>query len=193
MMCYSNEIWKDIKGYEGKYQISNCGRLKSLIPYRGQREHLRKPSLAGAGYYYVTLAPQNECRYIHRLVAETFIPNPDNLPEVNHKDEDKRNNHLENLEWCSHLYNIRYGKTREKIGKSQIESGVRPIKQIDINGITIAVYRNASHAGQVTGIDSSAIVKVAKGRPKFITAGGYVWRFANANDLFAKEQDTLFK
>ena len=92
------EIWADISGYEGKYQISTMGRLRSV-----KSSLIMKPMVATNGYLVACLWKNNKQRKItfHRLVADTFIPNPTNLPEINHIDEDKTNNRVENLEWCS--------------------------------------------------------------------------------------------
>lgn len=122
------EIWKDIKGYKGWYQVSNIGRVKSLdrkiidsmgriYSYKGK---LLKLSLTHDGYLYVSLAKNGNARSrtINNLVAEAFIPNPSNLPEVNHKDEDKLNNKVSNLEWCTRKYNINYGTGIQKRSKS---------------------------------------------------------------------------
>ena len=102
------EIWKDIKGYEGLYQISNQGRVKSLNYRRTGKEHLMIQETTPRGYKKIRFLDHKKY-FVHRLVAEAFIPNPDNLPQVNHKDEDKTNNHADNLEWCTKLYNINYG------------------------------------------------------------------------------------
>lgn len=168
------------------------GNVRSLRKYRGEANRIVHTGISNSGYKYVSLNYKGvrTSFYIHRLVADYFIANPNNLPEVNHKDENKLNNRADNLEWCTHLYNIRYGKTREKISKAQIENSIRPVKQIDLNGTTIAIYRNAAHAKQITGIDSSAIIKVAKERAKFITAGKFVWRYVDADDLFVKDSDS---
>lgn len=105
------EIWRDIKDYEGLYQISNFGRVKSL-PRNGtiSTERILKPLLTGRGYYKVTLSKHNKAKYpsIHRLVAEAFILNPDNLPQINHKDGNKTNNKVGNLEWCTSLENVKH-------------------------------------------------------------------------------------
>lgn len=103
------EIWKDIKGYEGLYQISNFGRVKSLNYRNTGKEQLLKPALNTTGYFCVMLCKPLKRFLIHRLVAKAFIPNPDNLPCVNHKDENPTNNHVDNLEWCTQLYNVNYG------------------------------------------------------------------------------------
>ena len=101
------ELWKDIKNYEGIYQISNLGRVKSL---HNNKERLLKLHRKPDGYIQVVLCKNYKIvsRLTHRLVAEAFIPNPDNLPEVNHKDEDKTNNCVDNLEWCNSSYNKNY-------------------------------------------------------------------------------------
>ena len=99
------EIWKDIKGYEGLYQISNFGNIKSL-----RTNKLVKAFKNTKGYCQVSLWNNNVKKMfvVHRLVAQEFIPNPNNLLQVNHKDEDKKNNNVDNLEWCSVKYNCNY-------------------------------------------------------------------------------------
>ena len=113
------EIWIDIKGYEGLYQVSNLGRVKSLSKYAGnslRKEKILKNYKDKDGYVKVILCKNNKTRFlsIHRLIAEAFIPNPDNLPQINHKDECKSNNSIDNLEWCSCKYNINYGNRTKK-------------------------------------------------------------------------------
>ena len=104
----NEEIWKDITGYEGKYQVSSLGRIKSLLRFdsnnrRTVKEVIRKPFVAGKGYYYTSLHSEGRQKMfgIHRLVAIEFIPNPDKHKEVNHIDRNKQNNVVNNLEWCS--------------------------------------------------------------------------------------------
>ena len=109
------EIWKDIEGYEGLYQVSNKGRIKSLNYKRTGKEGILKGKADKNGYLIVFLYKNRKPKpfLIHRLVAEAFIPNVNDLPEVNHIDENKENNHVENLEWCTRKYNMNYG-TRTK-------------------------------------------------------------------------------
>ena len=113
------EIWKDVKNYEGLYQISNLGRLKSverIYKNRKCKELIKKTSVAN-GYERIGLSKNGEIKYfsIHRLVAEAFIDNPKNLPCINHKDTNKRNNKVDNLEWCTHKENNNYGNHYNKI------------------------------------------------------------------------------
>lgn len=122
------EIWKDIIGYEGLYQISNLGSVKSLERYRayknGKPRHMKSkkliPGRSKCGYYTVVLYKEGKRKThtIHRLVAKAFIPNPNNYPYVNHIDENKTNNHISNLEWCTASYNSRHGTRIERFSKA---------------------------------------------------------------------------
>lgn len=118
--CYMEEIWKDIPGYEGIYVVSNFGRIRNLVSGK-----FIKPSQKDDGYCRVCLSKNGcgKCINIHRLVAQVFIPNPDNLPQVNHKDEDKTNNVADNLEWCDAKYNINYGTSQQRRILTNINSG----------------------------------------------------------------------
>lgn len=114
----NKEIWKDIKGFEGKYQVSNLGRIRNI-----QTKHICKATLQKkyimkqGGYYQITLWKgkyNSVTRTVHRLVAEAFIPNPDNLPQVNHIDHDRTNNCVDNLEWCTAKYNCNHKRNNCK-------------------------------------------------------------------------------
>ena len=124
-----NEIWRDIRGYEGQYQVSNYGNVRSLDRYvrfkdgrvalfKGKKRKLTKN---GDGYLQVTLCPDSSTVNtvkVHRLVAETFIPNPNNMAEINHIDEIKTNNYVGNLEWCDRLHNCNHGTRNIRISHS---------------------------------------------------------------------------
>lgn len=123
------EVWKDIKNYEGCYQISNLGRVRSLTRkvktfngVRTSKGQLLKPLKTNTGYYRVDLKQNQKDKYmsIHRLVAEAFIPNPNNYPCVNHKDNNPQNNCVDNLEWCTQSYNVKYAY---KYGNAKPTSG----------------------------------------------------------------------
>ena len=116
------EEWRDIEGYEGLYQISNLGRVKSFPNCKRKTTRILKPgnNCTGRGYLFIFLFKNKQKKrfYVHRLVAQAFIPNPNNLPMINHKDENPLNNNLNNLEWCDYKYNGNYGTVKERIGQA---------------------------------------------------------------------------
>lgn len=132
------EVWKPIKGFEGKYEVSNLGRVKSLPKYtysRGypqlRKEKILKPRYVGRKRCYAAVALNDGHSYkVHRLVAQTFIPNPDNLPLVNHKDENPYNNRVDNLEWCTNQYNCQYSaKPLTEEHKQKLRKPHRPMTE----------------------------------------------------------------
>ena len=165
-----DEIWHDIDGYEGLYQISNKGRVKSL--YKGS-ERILKPWDNGCGYLLVTLYKNGVAfsKSIHRLVAISFITNPNNLPEINHKDENKKNNCGENLEWLTRRDNINYGTRNEKVA----DSLSIPILQYSKSGKFIREWQGSREVERVLGIGNSRVIACCKGKRK--SAGGFVWRY----------------
>ena len=125
----TEEIWKPVVGYEGLYEVSSYGRVRSLDRY-DSRNHFCKGKIlklqtAGRGYLSVELSSNGKTKkfLVHRLVAEAFITNPDNLPEVNHINEDKTNNRVDNLEFCNHKYNVNYGTRTDRMRDTKIKNG----------------------------------------------------------------------
>lgn len=172
------EIWKDISNYKGLYQISNLGRVKSLSKKSGfltLKERIMKPIIKDNGYCQIALfKDKKRCRkYIHRLVAEAFIPNPNNYPCINHKDYNKANNNVDNIEWCSYSYNNNYSNCQIIAGMSKRI----PIIQYDLHGNSIKEWESATNAGKELGFNNSLITACCKGR--IDKAYGYKWKYAN--------------
>ena len=168
------EEWRDVVGYEGKYQISSLGRVRSLDYRRTGRTQVLKPGTVRNGYLFVVLYNDGKTKnfYIHRLVAEAFIPNPNGFPEVNHIDEKKANNCVDNLEWCTAKDNINYGTgiARHAAALS------RPVQQFSKDGRLITVWPSTHEAERQTGVNQSIICKCCNGKRH--TAGGYKWCYA---------------
>lgn len=173
-----NEIWKDIIGYEGLYQISNLGRVKSLPRHRvvgwadyWSEEKILKQSINNGGYKYLWLHKNGERKTykIHRLVATAFLENPHNYRCVNHKDENRQNNIADNLEWCTHSYNNSYGsrgdKFRKAIGKS--------VLQYTKDGLFIREWCCTRVAERAVGIRN--ICDCCNGKRKSV--GGFIWKY----------------
>lgn len=164
------EIWKDVVGYENLYQVSNLGNVLSL---RHKNRFLMKPTKNKSGYLSVGLRIYNKRKTfdVHRLVAQTFIPNPNNYPVINHKDENPLNNNIENLEWCTIKYNINYGTATERRAKNRS----KPVLQFDIFGNFIKEFESIKIAGKETHICKNNICNACRGERK--TAGGYIWKY----------------
>lgn len=182
-MDNSIEIWKDIEGYEGLYQVSNQGRVKSLNRKVANamfsvKEHIVKEADNGRGYKFVSLWENNKEKkyYIHRLVALTFIPNPNGYKYINHKDEDKSNNHVYNLEWCTAKYNCNYGNHKKKLIESYIANGNnRPIDVYDMSGRFIKTYDCSNEVCKELGIGRRVLYLSCQGVTK--SCKGYRFAF----------------
>lgn len=173
----SKEIWKPVAQFEAEYEVSNFGRVRSLEHFdqsgRFHKGKILKPKLNGRGYLQVNLCDSGRSIYssIHQLVAIAFISNPLNYSEVNHKDENKSNNHVENLEWCSHQYNVNYG-TRNRRISSTLNKPIAAFK----NGKLIKAFDSAKKAAKWCGVKNSThIGDSAKNRRK--SAYGYEWKY----------------
>ena len=162
------EIWKDIIGYENLYQVSNFGRIKSLAR---KAEKILKAKI-DKDYYRIGLFKNKKQKFyaIHRLVAQAFISNPNNYSCVNHKDENKLNNFVDNLEWCSIIYNNNYGNRTLKSSKSK----ERKVEQYDLKDNFIKLWNSQKEAISTLKI-SNHITDVCNGRRK--KCGGYKWKF----------------
>lgn len=182
-------MWKDIEGYEGYYQISNFGRIKS---FKIDKKKGRVLKMTNKNGWYFTIPLQGigvptKTKRIHRLVAKHFIPNPENLPEVNHKDSNKQNNHVENLEWVTRGQNMRHAiKNNPNIikGMNRYNKYIRPkrVEQYTLDGEHIGTFTNATEASKQTGVHNRNILQVANGEEfspgrRRRQAGGYVWKF----------------
>lgn len=178
------EIWKAIEGYDGRYEISSLGRLRSYAQDRVNGK-IKTGYLNVKGYRQIYLYKEgNKDRKgkwypIHRLVAEAFIPNPSNLPQVNHKDEDKTNNCVDNLEWCDNYYNAHYGTKIERVRQSITccPSTSRKVGSIDRDG-NVEVFDSIGEAERMTGNSHCNIVRALKGRrPR---CGGRKWFYVDS-------------
>lgn len=161
------ETWKPVNGYEGIYSVSDKGRIK-----RDSTDKILKAGLDKGGYNIVSLSKYNKSHTekVHRLVAKAFIENIDDLPAVNHKDENKTNNNVENLEWCTFRYNSAYSRNLEKANSVT----KKPIVCIKENSYEF--FMSVADASKSLGISRSAISNCLTGRVE--TAGGFQWDYA---------------
>lgn len=168
------EVWKDVKGYEGLYQVSNWGRVKRIT----NNNRVLKPYKVKKGYLNVVLSKNGKAKTfrVHRLVALAFLPNPDSLPEINHKDEKKDNNNVDNLEWCSGYYNIQYGTRGERISKSKIDGkACKPVLQFNLDGTFVKEWKSSYQIQRILGYKNQNINSCCHGKTKW--AYGFIWKF----------------
>lgn len=162
------EIWKDIKDYEGLYQVSNLGRVKSLYTNR-----ILNPMKHTKGYLRVRLYKNSVAsnQRIHRLVAEAFIPNPENKPQVNHIDENKTNNRVDNLEWVTNKENCNHGTRNERVSKTMSI----PIIATNIKTGELKEFYGSNECARQLGLHYQHISAVLKGVRK--QTGGYTFKY----------------
>lgn len=172
------EKWIPIKNYEGLYEISNLGVVRNA-----KTLNIVAPFKNHGGYLRVNLWANNSARKysIHRLVAEAFIPNPEGKPQVNHIDENKTNNRVDNLEWCTNVENHNHGTINARISKALINNEKKSKKTAayNDNGDLIFEFPSVYEASRQTGINVSSIRDSLHGRVKH--AGGYIWRFQSSS------------
>ena len=156
---------KDVIGYEGIYAVTSCGKVWSY-----KRKIFLSQRYDKDGYPRVDLCHNNKHKtvFVHRLIAEAYIPNPDNLPQVNHKDECRTNNSVNNLEWCSAAYNVNYGTRTERASKSKS----KPVYCIELE----QTYPSQIEAARILNLNQSAIGKCCRGQQK--THGGFHFEYA---------------
>ena len=185
------EIWKPIPNYE-EYEVSNLGRVKRLAydktvcggGIQHCNERILSPQTRKFGYQAIMLSKNGTVKsfLIHRLVATAFIPNPNNLPQINHKDEIPSNNCVENLEWCTQKYNSNYGTSKNRIA-AKLKNGVlsKPVLQYTTDAQFVKEYPSAIEASRVLGLAVSGIVNCCNGNKQYTTCGGFIWKYTNSN------------
>lgn len=183
------EIWKDIIGYEGLYQVSSEGRVKSLkrkvqhsiCGMKTISERILRPATDKNGYLTVDLYKDGKRKTykVHRLVAQAFIPNPLGLPQCNHKDENPSSNYAENLEWVSAKENCNYGTRNERMAKSNLNhpSMSKPVLQLTREGELVREWPSVMEAQRLGGFKQGNISSCCSRRYGFKTHKGYVWKF----------------
>ena len=186
------ETWKPVKGYEGLYEVSDRGRVKSLereVSFKSKNqfgvfyteyktpERILSPIMQSNGYWVVGLGfmGKRKIKSIHRLVAEAFIENPDNKPQVNHIDGNKGNNNASNLEWATPSEN-----TKHAYKTALLTHYSRAVYQIDPETIIGKRWESVRAASRALGITESGIIKCCRGERKM--SGGYIWRYCDGEN-----------
>jgi hypothetical protein len=176
------EEWRDIEGYEGLYMVSNFGRV---VSFQGCNPRIMKLGMTHKGYQCVGLQKEKQHKtcVVHRLVAKAFIPNPDNLPQVNHKDECKTNNRVDNLEWCTDKYNHNYGTYIERQRNFQPRN--TPVLMFDLNGNFEKEFISAREAAREMNTSHALICHCCEGygdKQNRVSLKGKLWCYKGEED-----------
>lgn len=181
MTTMMNEVWRDVAGYEGLYEVSSLGHVRSLDRIGSNGRHLKekklKPRKNSRGYLYVNLYRKGKGKtmIIHRLVSKAFISNPYNYPEINHKNEIKTDNRVKNLEWCNRKYNNNYGHHNEKVAKALTNGPCsKPVLQLTLDGSLIKRWPSIMECDRC-GFYQQCITDCCNG--KRYTHKGYRWQY----------------
>ena len=177
----SEEVWRDIEGYDGLYQVSNQGRVKSLERKdclgRIVKERILKPGVVSDGYLFVVLCAGGKRKkfFVHRLVCQAFHKNPNNKPEVNHVNEDKADNRACNLEWCTRRDNCNHGTRNIRAGKAISKANSKPLGQYTLAGELVKIWPSTQEAQRQAGFNQGNISQAANGKLK--QAYGFIWKY----------------
>lgn len=185
------EVWKDVVGWEGLYMVSNLGRIRAnqrVVRTKGgslkiNREKILRQKQTKYGYMEVCLQEKETKRhqfvFVHRLVAESFIKNPNGFPFINHIDECKTNNNIDNLEWCTAKYNCNYGTRIERqiISQRNNHPNCKKVLCMSLDGKEIHTYNSLSSAARAMGVDKTRLSRICNGHSGAVTSCGYKWKF----------------
>lgn len=180
------EIWKDVVGFEDYYQVSNLGNVRSkdreVNTWHGvilKRGRILKQSIGKNGYYSVCFQVQNKKKSysVHRMVAQAFIPNLDNMPYINHKDENKLNNNIENLEWCTAKYIINYGTCKERRNQTKRETSnlFKVTMQYNLDGTFVKEWKSTKEIERELGFSNQGVSACCRGIRK--SFNGFIWKY----------------
>lgn len=182
----NKEQWKPIPLYEGLYDVSTLGKVRSIAQYTNHhnivarpRPRMLKHEITHDGYVRVSLSNRGVQKHmmVHRLVALAFIPNPNNLPQINHKDENPQNNFVDNLEWCTGKQNCNYGLHRQRISQrlNTKHHLSKPVARLDTSGNIIETYKSTREAARKIGVRSENISRCCNGKYKLVC--GSKWKY----------------
>lgn len=183
-MTKVNEIWKAVVGFEGLYEVSNLGKVRSLKNKGSLTPKELKLQKCYNGYRKVSLYSAETAKqyFVHRLVAEAFLPNTNGYSCVNHKDENRQNNSVDNLEWCTYGYNNSFGeRVRKTINSRNLHGSYgaeKPVIKYSLCGEFLKEYKSISDASRENKISTSRISRCCRRIVKCKTAGGYVWKYS---------------